>query len=370
MRSFYLCLPVAMLIVALLTAAGTEAAPPETGGNAPATAPGSGAPGAPQQQKFDYNAMVLAAVRKMPSGGGYSARQPGFNALKGSIAVAPGPVPSLDLRPETAQPSFCSGATYHVFLEVLQQLIAAGRLNLSEAELSALEVRQQPDGTGIWGRWNANGPGTARLFYELGLGKNFSAWKEARAGDFMKIWWTREIGAKEAGHSVIFLGLRAGPPGPDGSDGTMVRFWSSNLKMGYGEKEVEFYKVQRVLFSRLENPAAIRGLSRLPKSDDFLASLLKVSVTEAQVYTVTGVTDPPTVAPRMPPKIDASPDVKSAVKTTGPMPSSTASSTTPAAPKRASAVPAKAKPATRSSASTTTTSGKPPAKPTKALVPE
>jgi hypothetical protein len=29
----------------------------------------------------------------------------------------------------------------------------------------------QRDGAGIWGRWNANGPGTARLFYELGLGQ-------------------------------------------------------------------------------------------------------------------------------------------------------------------------------------------------------
>jgi hypothetical protein len=34
-------------------------------------------------------------------------------------------------------------------------------------------IRGQRDGEGIWGRWNANGPGTARLFHEMNLGENF-----------------------------------------------------------------------------------------------------------------------------------------------------------------------------------------------------
>jgi hypothetical protein len=64
-----------------------------------------------------------------------------------------------------------------------------------------------PDGESLWGRWNANGPGTARLFYELGLGRNFTSFSAARPGDFLKIFWTDAVGKNENGHSVIFLGL-------------------------------------------------------------------------------------------------------------------------------------------------------------------
>ncbi|PTY01502.1 hypothetical protein DB346_12175 [Verrucomicrobia bacterium LW23] len=263
----------------------------------------------------DYNAMILAAVRRMPSGGGYDARKPGAMALRGSITLTDGTaLPQLELRPETAQPSFCSGATYHVFLDVVQQCIAAGRLTLTREQLNALPVRAQPDGTGVWGRWNANGPGTARLFHELRLGRNFSAWKEARPGDFMKIWWTREIGGKESGHSVVYLGTRVVRPEGGGEPVRMVRFWSSNLKMGYGEKEVEFYKVQRVLFSRLENVEALQSVLDLPKTDKYLAGLLTTRTTEAEVYRLTGVKDPPSVAPKMPAHLDAAPDVRNAQK--------------------------------------------------------
>jgi hypothetical protein len=69
-----------------------------------------------------------------------------------------------------------------------------------------LLIRGQGDGVGIWGRWNANGPGTARLFEELHLGKNFTSFEEARPGDFMKIFWNDNIGGTESGHSVIYLG--------------------------------------------------------------------------------------------------------------------------------------------------------------------
>ena len=125
-----------------------------------------------------------------------------------------------------------------------------------------------PDGESVWGRWNANGPGTARLFYELGLGRNFTSFSSARPGDFLKIFWTDAVGKKENGHSVIFLGLES----VDGVE--TVRFWSSNRPGGFGESSVPREKIARAIFSRLEHPEKISDWPILPQTDTYLASLL------------------------------------------------------------------------------------------------
>src|SRR5256885_5765061 len=53
--------------------------------------------------------------------------------------------------------------------------------------LDELMIRDgQRDGEGIWGRWNANGPGTARLFQELGIGRNFVDVSQAQPGEDRK----------------------------------------------------------------------------------------------------------------------------------------------------------------------------------------
>ena len=144
----------------------------------------------------------------------------------------------------------------------------AGLLNLNYATLTALMIRQgQRDGEGIWGRWNANGPGTARLFYELGLGHNFTNFSDAQPGDFMKIFWNDEVGKLEHGHSVIYLGMEK----RDGVD--YVKFWSSNVPAGYGEKSVPRSKIVRAIFSRLEIPANLARVEQMPGLDAYLYGL-------------------------------------------------------------------------------------------------
>jgi hypothetical protein len=212
-----------------------------------------------------FNFAVLHAVRLMPEGGRYATTGAATQLLASAISVTDG---RLLLEPEKAAPSYCSGATYLVFLGALEQMMREGGLHLSPQILSLLEVRGQRDGAGVWGRWNANGPGTARLFHELGIGSNFTSYAEALPGDFMKIFWNAEIGAQERGHSVIYLGSET----RDGVE--WVRFWSSNQPLGYGEKAVPKSKIARALFSRLETPANLARLPSLAKLDPYLASLL------------------------------------------------------------------------------------------------
>ena len=121
------------------------------------------------------------------------------------------------------------------------------------------------------------------LFYELGLGRNFTSFSSARPGDFLKIFWTDAVGKKENGHSVIFLGLKT----VDGVE--TVRFWSSNRPGGFGESSVPREKIARAIFSRLEHPEKISDWAILPESDAYLASLLTTESSFPEAAKMSGI---------------------------------------------------------------------------------
>jgi hypothetical protein len=214
----------------------------------------------------DLNTLIVQQVKRMPSGGNYAANRLALIRLQSVAGVEKG---KFFMIPDAPYPSFCSGATYLVFVRTLEDLRRRGKIKLDFDTLSALVIRGQRDGEGIWGRWNANGPGTARLFYELGLGRNFTSFEQARPGDFMKILWTDEIGKLERGHSVIYMGCHME------DDIEMVRYWSSNQPGGYGFKDVPRSEIKHAIFSRLEAPQKLARISRVPEIDPYLAGLLQ-----------------------------------------------------------------------------------------------
>lgn len=213
----------------------------------------------------DLNAVVLEQIGKMPKGGGYSVSHYAKIKLQSAAHFESG---KFFVLPSPNSPSFCSGATYLVFIRTVEALRERGELNLDYASLEQLIIRDQHDGEGIWGRWNANGPGTARLFHELELGRNFKGIDDAQPGDFMKIFWTKEVGSRESGHSVVYLGREKR------ADGEYVRYWSSNVGQGYGERGVPRKKIANMIFSRLQTPENLSRATTLPAIDPYLASLL------------------------------------------------------------------------------------------------
>ena len=214
----------------------------------------------------DCNGLILEQIKQMPQGGRYSVSRFAKIRLQSAAHFESG---KFFILPSAPYPSFCSGATYLVFIRTIETLRARGELHLDFATLEQLIIRDKHDGEGIWGRWNANGPGTARLFRELRLGRNFDNFSEARPGDFMKIFWSRQVGRSEHGHSTIFLGMenRLGVE--------YVRYWSSNVPSGYGEKIVPRNKIASAIFSRLETPANLSRIASAPEVDSYLASLLR-----------------------------------------------------------------------------------------------
>jgi len=216
-----------------------------------------------EEQKL--NELVLQAVASMPTGGGYATIPTSFKNLHQALSLQKG---SLVVRASSATPSFCSEATYLVFLKTIQTLQEQKKLFLEEGQLNALLPHHESDGHGFWGCWNANGPGVARLFYVWDLGPNFTDLSLAEPGDFLKIFWTDAIGSSEHGHSVIYLGIE------QKGGITYLNCWSSNKPDGYGKRSYPLSRVHHLIFSRLKNPASIAHAIPLTRTDSFLASLL------------------------------------------------------------------------------------------------
>jgi len=203
----------------------------------------------------------------MPAGGGYSGSDATKNLLCQACQVDSNG--GFVFKPAAAKPSFCSGATYLVFLKAL-----AAQSSLSPAEAAQWIVKpNQADGSGLFGRWNANGPGCAKLISDLNAGINFTSWEKARPGDFLKIWWTSAIGGKERGHHVVYLSHNA----------NNITFWSSNLGTGYGTKTVSRSRCKRVIFTRITKPNQLRNASRLPATDPWLERMLRDDFTWSEV---------------------------------------------------------------------------------------
>lgn len=211
-------------------------------------------------QGSDFNSKILAAVQKMPSGGGYDGSDATKNLLHGAcVSMNDG---RIVVDANRAKPSFCSGATYLVLLKAMEN---------DWGEMLP-EIDQQ-DGHGVFGRWNSNGPGAAKLVADLGAGKNFTSWDGAKPGDFLKIWWTHKIGGSERGHHVVYLG----------HDAENVRFWSSNQPGGYGTESVPRSDCKRVLFTRITRPERFVNIKKLPAVDRWLARMLHEDFTWAEV---------------------------------------------------------------------------------------
>jgi hypothetical protein len=233
-----------------------------------------------QEKERGLNELILEQVKQMPRGGQYSASRTATIRLQAAAHFESG---KFFVLPSAASPSYCSGATYLVFMKTIEALRSAGALNLNYDTLDQLMIRGQRDGQGIWGRWNANGPGTARLFHELGIGENFDDFEEALPGDFMKIFWSPEVGKTEHGHSVVYLGMEK----QFGLD--YVRFWSSNIPLGYGERTVPRTKIVHAIFSRLSRPENLTHISNVPAVDSYLASLTSVRSSYSEAKTQSGL---------------------------------------------------------------------------------
>ena len=265
-------------------------------------------PASPVTAADDHNDLVLQKIEAMPAGGHYASYRKEapegkrFDDLYATVEALGNALEidrkgRLEVKPRRALPgSFCSSATWLLFCEVIADLqrdgIVPADSDLSR-ELSAVGdqnevIHGELDGVGLFGHWNADGPGTAVLFHRLGLGRNFLGYDNAKPGDFLKIFWNEHIGKGERGHLVVYLGQNA--------SGDAIEVWSSNLKnadgsSGYGTMWVEKSRIHRALFSRLETPENLvrwRDFSEAERTSDYLVRIRRTGSNEKEMREVTG----------------------------------------------------------------------------------
>ena len=222
------------------------------------------------------NQLILRAIAQIPDGQGFGRGDGRIDALASAIEVLPD---QIRISPAKAAPAFCTAATYLVLWTAIAELRNTGKLKLDAEALEELQVRskkQMPDGTGVWGRWNADGPGVAVVFKELRLGTNRTDIREALPGDFLKISWNQSVGKGERGHLGIFDSQRNCRPTADETRlQRYVCFWSSQPEndraipddqkgtAGFGVKCVPQKKVVRAIYSRLESFAAFNAAPKI-----------------------------------------------------------------------------------------------------------
>lgn len=238
-----------------------------------------------QQATEPLNRLVLRAIQKMPQGGGYQTGRDAFSRLCDEAVIWDERTQRLRFKPHRARPSFCSEAAYFALVLALQEWESENKLRFSGGFWQYMQpFLGQSDGVRGWGRMNANGPGLAKWAHELRAGINFTDIRKARPGDFLKIFWTPNIGAREYGHFVIYLGTA------HSADGTpLVCFWSSNVDTGYGVKYAALSDCKRMLFTRIVNPKQFAAYDRLPETDEWLLSLLKKEVSPREMLRRCGI---------------------------------------------------------------------------------
>lgn len=242
----------------------------------------------PLTRDSSFNDFVLDAVDRFPEGGGYSTGMDAHVGLSQRGVTWNERKGGLEVSPRKARPSFCSSACYLAFLTALQQAEKKQAITPlpREAWKSMLVYHGQPDGAGVWGRFNANGPGAAKLVSDLKAGVNFTDFNKARAGDFMKIFWNEHIGARERGHLVVYLRSYNNRHHEE-----MVEYWSSNYGMGYSINSVKKETIKRVIFTRITHPERFAKAFDLPWEDPWLHSLLSKPASYSAVKSMCRIVD-------------------------------------------------------------------------------
>lgn len=236
-------------------------------------------------QSLNFNRIVLSTIQQnMPGGGGYSATPTDVERLAQQAVEWSESKQTLSIEPRLAVPTFCSAACYMVLLRSLQHWESAVGRRFPAAVWRKLDVTPtQPDGTGIWGRANANGPGFAKMVHDLGVGINFHDVRLAQPGDFLKLFWSESIGASERGHLVIYLGLEM-------KNGTVyLKYWSANKPGGYGVKSAPLRRMHNLIFTRITTPQNFMNAGKLPPLDNWLSDMQRRSYTFAEVRRKCGI---------------------------------------------------------------------------------
>ena len=194
------------------------------------------------------NLVVLQAIdmvqRHAMDGGGYFVGKdslPTESPIGYDLALS---AQALLKAPRTT--SYCSGATYAVFMETLNILLPQVQKELSPARFEAVRMQEpdggrREDGVKAWGWWNADGFGSHFCLVQyLKMGCEVKP-GQLLAGDFVNISWKSGLG-----HSVVFLGWT------EKEQDKKMLYWSSQRSTnGMADQLVSLQRIKEIKAVRL-----------------------------------------------------------------------------------------------------------------------
>lgn len=199
-----------------------------------------------------FNKFILKAIdivqATAPDGGGYFANikaQPPETPIGYELKLF-----GKSLFKPQRKTSFCSGATYAVFIEALNMIYADSTKELDFERFEAfrmeeLDGKRREDGVKFWGKWNDDGYGNHYAMVQYSkIGTRISP-EEALPGDFVNISWTNG-----GGHSTVFLGWYIDEKG----EKRLMYFSSQKSTNGLADQGVKISNIKELCFVRLTNP--------------------------------------------------------------------------------------------------------------------
>lgn len=180
------------------------------------------------QAKDTANKLIMEAAREMQKGTGYM--KPGKNQdipilenLEKSVAIKNNKLFVQNKMEEVA----CSPSVYLAFVMMLQKAQERNLLNLSKESMAAYlpkKKSEQPDGYGVFGRFNADGAGGAAFYNEVGAGFSTHNPLLAQQGDMAQIDWKNGHG-----HLVLVDSIRQCKKCEKCPSVQSVCYWSANI---------------------------------------------------------------------------------------------------------------------------------------------
>ena len=120
-----------------------------------------------------YNGLILKIARAMPESGGYQSTDDRIDALGAAIQISGG---KISVKPKRAGATFCSAATYLVFIQAIARLQRLGGLRLSSAAVDELRpLGKSRAARRLWnlGQMECKRPGNRPFVQGARLGKEF-----------------------------------------------------------------------------------------------------------------------------------------------------------------------------------------------------
>ena len=210
----------------------------------------------------------------MPIGGKYSRRSVATIRLQAAVHFESG---KLFVQPDAASPSYCSGATYLVFLKTIEALRDRGDLQLEPGDARVSHDSRTARRPGNLGPLECERPGDGAAFLRAWARAQLRRFRGSAAGRFHEDFL---VGGSRARGARAFCHLSR--DGEEGRDANMCVIGRAIFRWATASVAFRERRSCTPFFPGSLRPRTFPGSSKCPALDPYLASLERVRSSYAE----------------------------------------------------------------------------------------